>query len=202
MPGLGRLLIEDDQWSLIRLETEDEFCRKEIVTFDCGRDDLTDFFRKDALTHHKQLLATTYYFQPKRATEEHLFVPVALISFLNDSIVAKKDERKTEKKTFSRLLKKQVPFPKRNYEFFPAVKIGRLGVVKDYQRAHIGTSVLNMTKNFFVTQNKTGCRFITVDAYSDEKTINFYKKNGFNFLQDQDPGGETRIMFYDLISHI
>ena len=45
--------------------------------------------------------------------------------------------------------------------------------------------------------DKTGCRFITVDAY--RKAIPFYAANGFEFLQ-KDEGGETELMYYDLKS--
>ena len=30
--------------------------------------------------------------------------------------------------------------------------------------------------------NKTGCRFIVVDAYNKENVLHFYGKNGFKFL--------------------
>ena len=200
MPVLDRPLIEDDEFSLIRLEVDSEFEDQKIARFDCGREDLTDFFRNDALNHHRQLLATTFFLQPKRATEGNIFLPVALISFLNDSITITKEERKSEKRRFFALLKKTIPHPKRHYKSFPAVKIGRLGVSNKYQRQHLGTTVLNLTKQLFVTKNKTGCRFITVDAYND-KTTDFYQKNGFEFLFDEDRTEETRIMYYDLISH-
>ena len=56
-----------------------------------------------------------------------------------------------------------------------------------------------MSKEFFRTNNRTGCRFITVDAYNDEATLNFYKKNGFDFLWNADKNDNTRIMFFDLM---
>jgi len=31
--------------------------------------------------------------------------------------------------------------------------------------------------------------------------LNFYENNGFDFLVDSDKENETRIMYYDLISH-
>ncbi len=201
MPASDRPIIEDDEFSLIRLESEAEFQDEKIATFDCSRKDLTDFFRNDALEHHKQLLATTFYFQPKRATKDDVFLPVALVSFLNDSITISKEEKKKEKKGFFKFLKRNVPHPKRGYKSFPAVKIGRLGVNCSYQRQHIGTSLLNLTKQLFVTKNKTGCRFITVDAYNDEGTTAFYEKNGFEFLWEEDKNEDMRIMYYDLISH-
>ena len=44
--------------------------------------------------------------------------------------------------------------------------------------------------------NKTGCRFITVDAYA--AAIPFYLKNGFVPLNDDDIDDPTRLLFFDL----
>jgi hypothetical protein len=64
---------------------------------------------------------------------------------------------------------------------------------------------------FFDSQNKTGCRFIVVDAYNSEEPISYYKNCGFEFLfstEDQEKqyynhsskyGLATRLMFFDLI---
>lgn len=48
----------------------------------------------------------------------------------------------------------------------------------------------------FVNDNKTGCRFVTVDAYA--AAVPFYQRNGFEFLNDENAGDYTRLMFYDL----
>jgi hypothetical protein len=39
-----------------------------------------------------------------------------------------------------------------------------------------------MTKQLFLTDNRTGCRFLTVDSYITEQTIHFYEKNYFQFF--------------------
>lgn len=201
MPLSERNKMENDKFTLIKLETEKDFSCEEVKNFDCGRVDLTEFFIDDAYNHHKELLTTTYCCQPKEATEKDFFFPVAFISFLNDNIKVTKEERKKDKRFLYNWIKKSTPFPKRLYETFPAVKIGRLGVHKDYQRSHVGSSLLNLTKDFFLTNNRTGCRFLTVDAYNDQVTLNFYNKNGFEFLWDEDHADKTRIMFYDLLRH-
>ena len=51
-------------------------------------------------------------------------------------------------------------------------------------------------KSYFVADNKTGCRFLTVDAYAD--AIPFYLKNGFIPLNEDDAGQATRLLFFDL----
>ena len=35
--------------------------------------------------------------------------------------------------------------------------------------------------------NKTGCRFIVVDAYNEEKVLRYYEKNGFVSDQSENP---------------
>jgi hypothetical protein len=53
----------------------------------------------------------------------------------------------------------------------PAVKIGRLGVAHASQRDGTGTQVLDFLKMWFTVGNKTGCRFIVVDAYNFFKLV-------------------------------
>lgn len=96
---------------------------------------------------------------------------------------------------------------------YPAVLIGRLGVSADYRGKgmNIGSQILNYIKGWFRSEdNKTGCRFIVVDAYNNEKTLHFYEKNGFKplykteqeeraFLElNPEQPLETRFMFFDL----
>lgn len=200
MPQENRNRIQNEKFTLQILDSEEELTCEDLKTFDCGLEDLNDFFRNDVLGHKRELLAETYYFQPRKATEEGLFFPVAFVSFLNDSISVTRDERKEEKKGFWKIIKKAIPY-KMLYPAYPAVKIGRLGVKNKYQGQNFGTALINLSKNFFLTDNRTGCRFITVDAYNEEQVIKFYEKNGFQFLWEMDKNNKTRIMFFDLKRH-
>lgn len=39
---------------------------------------------------------------------------------------------------------------------------------------------MDFIKAWFIdAKNKTGCRFIIVDSYNEERPINYYKRNGF-----------------------
>jgi hypothetical protein len=73
-----------------------------------------------------------------------------------------------------------------------------LGVQERYKRKGVGSALLNITKLLFLTNNRTGCRFITVDAYNTEEALGMYMKNYFAFMTDEDKDNETRIMYYDL----
>ena len=155
------------------LEVNDKY------NFDCGDADLTEFFHKDAIPHKKELIGVTYFFYDASTKSAISFFTVS-----NDAIQTKpfRDELREGKR----------------YSSYPAVKIGRFGVNKEYQRQRIGQQTMDFIKQFFVVQNKTGCRFLTVDAYNKPEILTFYEKNGFTFLTDNDVNKPTRIMKYDL----
>jgi GNAT superfamily N-acetyltransferase len=155
------------------LEVDDKY------NFDCGDTDLTEFFHNDAIPHKKALIGVTYFFYDNSTKSAISFFTVS-----NDAIQTKpfKDELHAGKR----------------YSSYPAVKIGRFGVAKEYQRQHIGQQTMDFIKQFFVVHNKTGCRFLIVDAYNKSNVLKFYKESGFTFLSDDDINKRTRIMKYDL----
>lgn len=55
---------------------------------------------------------------------------------------------------------------------------------------------ISFIKSYFIADNKTGCRFLTVDAYRD--ALPFYYKNRFVPLNDDDKDSRTRLLFFDL----
>lgn len=69
------------------------------------------------------------------------------------------------------------------------VKIGRFGVNKEFQGKglRLGSETLNFIKDWMVTDKKTGCCFITVDAYAT--AVEFYLKNGFLFMGEKEKSG-------------
>lgn len=81
-------------------------------------------------------------------------------------------------------------------------------------RSSIGSEALQFIKGwFFSSSNKTGCRFVIVDAVNEPQVIAFYEKNDFHCLfssEEQEflyTGGKkgqpavlnTRLMYYDLL---
>ena len=55
---------------------------------------------------------------------------------------------------------------------------------------------MNFIKTWFSEdENKTGCRFILVDAINNEKAINYYERNGFKPLF---PRIENEKEFYNI----
>jgi predicted GNAT family N-acyltransferase len=155
-----------------------------LSEFDCGDADLNDFLINDSKSHLTELMSVTYLI-----TENNKVV--AFFSVLNDKISLEdfESEKEWKKKIFYRMPHK--------FKSYPAVKLGRLGVAKNYQKGGCGTSIVNYMKQLFVTNNRTGCRFITVDAYI--KSVKFYEKNDFAYLTEKDKNSTiTRLMYFDL----
>lgn len=156
--------------------------------FDCADDDLNEFFHTDSRKSGEQLLSVTYIAQNEQGEN------LAFFSVSNDAI--KKENLSGSR--FKRLTKK-VPHEKR-YSSMPAVKIGRLATSSSFHRHGIGTELLDFVKYWFTHGNKTGCRFVIVDAYNKDKVTDFYQKNGFEFLLTDDASETTRLMYFDLIT--
>ncbi|GBR75671.1 hypothetical protein NO2_0321 [Candidatus Termititenax persephonae] len=160
-------------YNIKALETGDKY------EFDCGDSDLNEFFHKDALPHKRDLIGVTYFMY-----EEGKDTAAAFFTVMNDVV-------KTAK------LRNDEVVAQKLYKFYPAVKIGRFGVDKKYQRQRIGVKVMNSIKYLFTYENKTGCRFLTLDAYNKLEVLAFYQKCGFTFFTN-DADRRTRAMKYDL----
>lgn len=162
-----------------------------VKPFDCGNTDLNGFLLEDnasvpnAKHHANELIAVTYVIEDD--DEEQT---VAYFSLLNDKI----DREITDNKVWNRL-SREIPNIKRR-KSQPAVKIGRLAVSSAYQGQGWGARIIGFLKQWFTENNKTGCRYITVDALAER--VGFYEKYGFNILVTPQEGDETVLMYYDL----
>jgi len=151
--------------------------------------DLNEFFKIDSLAYERGLWVKNYKILLKDQVEPIL----GLVSLLNDAL---RFQVKGQKRKYTH-------FQKNYMEAHPAMKVGRLAIRKELCRAGIGSKVLNLLKEFFLNENRTGCRFITVDAYNRPEVIGFYRKNGFVEIKATDSLGAeksaTVSMFYPLI---
>lgn len=162
--------------------------KEEIVkSFDCGDADLNDFILHESQHYRKALLAVSYILETLSNQQT-----IAYFSLANDRISLTDFQ---DKPAFNRFRKKRFVNEKR-IKSYPAVKICRLGTDLSVRGLGIGTSILNMIKSFFLDENKTGCRFITVDAYAS--AVSFYLSNGFAPLTDDDANADTRLLYFDL----
>ena len=117
---------------------------------------------------------------------------VAYFSVANDRISIKDFPSNTD---FNRFRKHKFVNEKR-LKSYPAIKLCRLGIDKSIQGQHIGTFIIDFVSTLFITDNKSGCRFLTVDA--NRNAIPFYLKNDFAFLSSEDEDQYTRLMYFDL----
>ncbi|MBP7526705.1 MAG: GNAT family N-acetyltransferase [Syntrophorhabdaceae bacterium] len=175
------------QLTISRLSASDT-----INHFDCTDTELNNFLCDDAIDHIKALLAVTYLLERDGEL-------IGYFSVLNDSIRHKDIPAKTPSRSELKRLLRKVPFKKRGYQSHPAVKVGRFAISKDCQSNGLGSKMMDYIKGYFLDNNKTGCRFITVDAYNNPKTLKFYQDNGFDFLTSKDETEDNRLMYFDLI---
>lgn len=171
--------------------------------FSCKDKDLDEFFAKDALYYDSELLGRTYAW----IDISHPTNILALVTLANDSVKAKFITKSARNR-----IQRGITNAKRGMNY-PAVLIGRLGVSSKYRGKgmNIGSQILDYIKGWFQSEdNKTGCRFIVVDAYNNPQTLHFYEKNGFKPLYNSETEEraflelkpeeplETRFMFFDL----
>lgn len=172
--------------SLKRLNPNDS-----VKPFDCGDSDLNGFLLEDnpllsnAKHHAIELLAVTYIIEDTEKEQT-----IAYFSLLNDKI----DRNITDNSVWNKL-SREIPNIKRR-KSQPAVKIGRLAVSSAYQGHGWGSQIISFIKQWFTENNKTGCRYITVDALANK--VGFYEKYGFKILVTPQDNDETVLMYYDL----
>ncbi len=154
----------------------------DLSNFDCGDNDLDSFLKDDALLYQNGSLAVTYICLYKNQI-------VGYFSLCSDAIRLEVEE------------KEAMPEPKRRLGEYPAIKVARLAVHKDFRKLGIGTFLVKaaLGKIAGAIIKEIGCRFVTVDAY--EQAIEFYKRLGF--IQNLSKKRKTGLsMRYDLIDYI
>ena len=174
-----------------------------LNSFNCGNSDLNEFFTEDAIKYSSSLMGKTYAFFLDSDKESI----VCMFTVSNDSLKADDLPNSRKKK-----LNKVIPRIKQR-KSYPAVLIGRLGVSIKYSGSGVGTQLMDFIKAWFIDPlNKTGCRFIVVDAYNTENAIKYYEKNEFSFLFSSEEQEKkylniepqdklnTRMMYFDLLS--
>lgn len=157
-----------DRCALVRLGPE-----VSTRDFICGDNGIDAFFRHSYFLYEQELLTKTYAF----VTDDEECRIVCIFSVSNDSVKAS-----MLPKRFRNRMQRNIPNSKR-MRSYPAVLIGQMGVDRNFKGLNVGSQVLNYIKDWFThPANKTGCRFLIVDALNEDKVIEFYRKNGFNLV--------------------
>lgn len=172
--------------------------------FNCGVDDLNDFFTNDALAYETDLMGKTYCWLDNSDDTKI----VAMITLANAGIQTTHLNNNPK-----RHLNKGIAHNKQG-RTYPAVLIGRLGVNVNFQgpEYRIGAQIMDFIKEWFTTEdNKTGCRFVLVDAVNTPRTTRYYERNGFTplfpriadekdyYSINQEEELRTRMYYFDLI---
>ena len=141
------------------------------IEFDCGDDDLNGFLLEDSFANIENSLSKIYLCL-------YDGIVVGFFALSADSIEVNE--------------KLEI-----NYPMYPAIKIGRLAVHKDYQGKRIGSTLIDWIVGFCLELRKDiGVRFISVDAY--KKVKKFYTDNLFEELQNEKNNGRNIPMYKDL----
>lgn len=152
-----------------------------ICDDDSTSNNLNDYFRNNALDSESELITKNYVLLRK----SDQFV-CAAFSVSNAEIKANTD------------IDMVISYDK--YRSYPAVRIGRFAVHTDLVSKGIGSKLLNFIKLWFTVNNKTGCRFLIVDARNLDPVIKFYQKNGFEDYPETSRDSNTILMYYDLLA--
>ena len=173
-------------------------------TFHCGAADLDEFFYKDSIAYEQDLMGKTYCWLLKENDRKI----VGFVTLANAGI-----QTTHLKNNPKRHLNKNIAYNKQG-RTYPAVLIGRIAVSSEFQGRdyRIGTQIMDVIKDWFVAyDNKTGCRYVLVDAVNAPNTLAYYERNGFKPLfrkvDDEevfyhiDPADElkTRMYYFDLL---
>ena len=175
--------------------------------FICKDEDITEFFAHDYADYAYQLLGKSYCFVKPETSEIICAFTVANSSVKVDSLPSNLRNK----------LNRKIPNAKRRPQY-PAVLVGQLAVSDLFSGHHVGDELLDFIKSWFIDPlNKTGCRYVIVDAVNHPKVFEYYQRNGFKFLFSSDEEEwtflhnkgleqttpiepmKTRLMYFDLI---
>ncbi len=157
-----------------------------LTSFDCGDVDLNEFLTDDAIPFQEKRIATTYIV----IINDRL---AAYFSLLNDKV-----SRTDVSKSAWRKLKKLFAHSKHRSNY-PAIKIGRFAVCKDFASQGLGSVIMDAIKQSVNEKSQySAFRFLTVDAYIS--AIPFYLKNGFIEMLSEQENDTTRTMYFDMLN--
>jgi len=159
----------------------------DLTIFNSYEKELVAFLKEDALDNQEKMISVTYLWFINETNEL-----CGYLTLLNDKINLEGDLKEVFKN--KGIL----------YKSLPALKIGRLCVDDKFLRKGLGTLMVlfAIQKAKEIYSEKSGCRFITLDAKRNSDTtkdsIHFYRHLSFNTLKERNKG--TLPMFLDLFN--
>lgn len=172
-------------------------------SFTCGDTDLDDFLYSDSLAYDRDMMGKTYCW----VLNDDVTNIVGFVTLANAGIQTTHLQNNPK-----RHLNKSIAYNKQG-RTYPAVLIGRIAVAKEFQgkEFRIGSQIMDFVKDWFAADdNKTGCRYVLVDAMNNEHTLKYYERNGFKplfprvadekeFYHIMGEELKTRMYYFDLL---
>jgi GNAT superfamily N-acetyltransferase len=175
----------------------------DLSNFYCKEEDLNDFLKNEALDYSKELMGVTHVFTLDSDPSD-----IVCFFTVSNDVLNLEDAPGNSRNQINR----SIPNQKRKLKHYPSVKIGRVGINQKFAGLKIGKQLMEFIKEWFTIGNKTGCRFIIVDAYNKEKVLKYYSDNDFKLLikeesveaehTDREIPLATRFMYFDLKKYI
>ena len=162
------MTLNDCHFSLLTKELHDQ-----LTGFDCSREpDIEKFFREECVLNDSQLLSSTYCFYLPE-TKEAVAGFCILCSDISTSAIPKKMRNKINRK---------IPYVKQRDQY-PAILIGQLAVFDKFAAVHLGNELMEDIKAWLAgLVRNVGARYIIVDAVNDVHVLNYYLRNKFLFV--------------------
>ncbi len=145
--------------------------------FECEQaPDIAAFFRDEAVLNERQRLSKSYCFYRKDTME------IVCAFCVSNSSISMRTMPTDTKSDFTA----DIPDDKRR-SFYPATLIGQLAIFDGFRDKHIGDEFLNLIKVWIATEaSQIGFRYLVVDAINSPKVLDFYSRNGFETLFDDE----------------
>ena len=172
----------------------------QISGFDCGNEELNDFFNNKAFPFKKQLLAMTCFLHHKENGK------IVCAFSLSPNALKAKDLPNNRQKKVMQLIPRE-----KTLQSYPAFLVGRLGVSQEFNGQGLGTQLMGVIKGFCMNSYPDFCRFLVIDAYNSPSVLRFYQKNSFLPVfssEEQERKAyrikpeeflQTRYLFYDMV---
>jgi GNAT superfamily N-acetyltransferase len=157
---------------VINLENDCErilLSEKHVISdFDCGDEDLNDFFNNEAILYGRQMLAETIFFRHRSSGATVCAFSISASSIKTADLPGSRGKK----------VKELVPREK-SLKAYPGILIGRLGVATNFNGQGVGSQLMDYIKNYCLDKFPRHVRYLLVDAYNEPAVINFYQKNDF-----------------------
>ena len=168
-----------------------------MSAFSCGVKALDDFFRYEVneCVEHRYLAAYCVLSEDEKI--------IAAFTLMNDALMIDTNRNEEARVNFFDDLRLETDIDMveffKNQTSYPAINIGHLGTISEYQSNGLGMAIIDLVSETFTNYRQAGCQFITVDALNNPRTLKFYCINGFSFQTNKDIASSTRRMYRILV---